>query len=137
DESAAARTDVSSTVAALGVCRTGAAKAATPLRAAGKVRAGLAERGGALGGEGVPDGPRIVAAFVTMQQASAAADDAFAAWADEVARSGCRSTAPRTANWADGNRHSGEATAAKNRFVSLWNPLATANDHRRRSTDAI
>jgi hypothetical protein len=137
DESAAARTNVSSTVAALQSCRTSASKAASTLRAAGKARTALATRGGALDPAGVPGGPDIVDAFVSLQKASAAADDSFAAWADDITRSGCRSAALHTANWAQGNTHSAEATAAKSRFVALWNRVATAEGQRTRSTDGI
>jgi hypothetical protein len=137
DESAAARTNVSSTVAALQSCRTSASRAASTLRAAGKARTALATRGEALDPAGVSGGPDIVDAFVSLQKASAAADDSFAAWADDVTRSGCRSAALHTANWAQGNQHSAEATAAKSRFVALWNKVATAQGQRTRSTDGI
>ena len=136
-ESAAARSNVSATVAALGVCRTDPGRAATTLRSAGRARTALAERGGAVASAGVPGGADVVAAFVAMQRASASADDSFAAWADDVVRSGCRTSAPHTAHWAEGNQHSGEATAAKSRFVGLWNPIAAANGKPGRSTDGI
>jgi hypothetical protein len=137
DESTSARTSVSSTVAALESCRTSATKAATALRSASKARSDLATRAGALNSAAVTGGSDAVSAFVAMQQASAAADDAFAAWADDVAASGCRTAAPHTAHWTAGDQHSAEATTAKSRFVGLWNPIATANDMPARTTDGI
>jgi hypothetical protein len=137
DESAAARTSVSATVAALQACRTPAAKAAASLRAAGKARTALATRAAALDPAGVPRGKDAVSAFMAMQDASSAADDSFAQWADDIAVQGCRTSAPRTMNWALGNQHSGEATAAKARFVALWNPIATTSGLARRTTDGI
>ena len=55
-----------------------------------------------------------------------------------IDRQGCTGgSAPRTMNWALGNQHSFEATSAKNRFVDLWNPLASAHGGRTRTTDGI
>ncbi|HEY6794886.1 MAG TPA: hypothetical protein VI248_09400 [Kineosporiaceae bacterium] len=137
DSSAAARSNVSMTVAALQACRTPAAKAGASLRGAGAARTALAAQAGALDPAGVPHGADAVKAFVAMQEASAAADASFALWADEVARQGCETTAARTMNWALGNQHSGEATWAKTRFVAFWNPIATASGLRTRTTDGI
>ena len=136
-ESASARAGVSATVASLQACRTDPTRAATTLRSAGRSRTALAERGRAIPAAAVPGGADVVSAFVAMQKASAAADDDFAAWADDIARSGCRNGAPHTAHWAQGNQHSAEATTAKSRFVQLWNPIAAAEGRPRRSTDGI
>ena len=137
DQSASARVSVSSTVAALQTCHTNAAKAATSLRAAGKARSALGDRAAALDATAVPGGADAVTAFVTMQRASAQADEYFASWADEVAAAGCHGSAPHSFKWSLGTQQSGDATVAKNQFVALWNPIAAAHGLRPRATDGL
>jgi hypothetical protein len=137
DESSAARGTVASTATALQSCRTSATHAAAVFSAAGAARSSLATRAGVVDGAATPGGADAVAAFVAMQQASARADGALADWAHDVSAAGCRSTAPHTANWALANQYSADATAAKARFVAVWNPIAAANGFSPRGTDGI
>lgn len=72
----------------------------------------------------VTAGPTLRRSFVTALASSARADAAFAAWAANVARAGCPGHAPTGAEFRAGLAASVQATADKQRFVSVWNPLA-------------
>jgi hypothetical protein len=137
DRSTQARSSVSSTAVGLQSCRITPAKAASTFRAAGQLRAELGQQASALNVTALTGGDQAVQAFVAMQRASQQADDAFAAWADEVGTSGCRGQAPHTHNWELGNQYSADASAAKARFVQVWNPIAQANGLNTRSVDGI
>jgi hypothetical protein len=56
--------------------------------------------------------------------ASAAADAAFADWAEERRSNGCRTTPAVDRYWRAGRDHSARATAKKNDFLGFWNPVA-------------
>src|SRR5579872_1047353 len=59
-------------------------------------------------------------------QASRQADQDFAAWAsDENSGSGCTQNDSGNASYLAANAPDNEATADKQAFVSLWNPIAT------------
>jgi hypothetical protein len=140
DGSAAARGNVAVTATNLQSCRVPAAQAAVTFRRARDERNRLAAEATALSGTSAVGAPGVgdaVRAFISLQRSSAQADDAFADWADEVATAGCRGTARHTTNWDLANRYSGDASAAKARFVRLWNPIAARSGLDARSADAI
>jgi hypothetical protein len=138
ERSAAARGDVASTALALQSCQVSATSAAATFRRARDDRLELASEASAPSGSGADQAVGdAVRAFIALQRSSAQADDAFAAWASEVATAGCSGQARHTANWDLANRYSGDATAAKIRFVALWNPIAVAHGLSERSADAI
>jgi hypothetical protein len=139
ERSAAARGDVASTAIALQSCRGSAAAAVATFRRARDDRNQLASEASALSGSVGADQQvgDAVRAFIALQQSSAHADDAFAAWASEVATAGCSGQARHTANWDLASRYSGDATAAKARFVTLWNRIAVTHGLSERSADAI
>ena len=69
----------------------------------------------------------VTGALTKAWHASAAADDHYAAWADQVAgdKKGCRKGQARTTpETAAGNRESGTATQQKAKAAALWNVIA-------------
>ncbi|WP_070195254.1 hypothetical protein [Streptomyces oceani] len=102
------------------------AAAGTDLRAAAKQRNGLVTSLGELDTGALPNSAQLNSALVEAWKASAKADSAYAAWAKQVSgKKGCpKGEARSTKQQALGNRASGEATAAKKKAASLWNPTA-------------
>ncbi|MFH0243884.1 hypothetical protein ACGRHY_15985 [Streptomyces sp. HK10] len=101
-------------------------KAATDLRDAARQRNGLVTRLGEIEIGELPRHQELADALTEAWKASAAADNHYAAWADQVAgKKGCRKGAARvTDRTAQGNKASGDATAAKKKAAGLWNPTA-------------
>ncbi|MGW1586935.1 hypothetical protein [Streptomyces sp. NPDC002386] len=101
-------------------------QAATDLRNAAKQRNGLVTRLGKLSVDKLPANAELTAALTKAWQASAAADNNYAAWADQVGgRKGCHKGHARiTGQTQAGNRESGTASAQKVRAAALWNTIA-------------
>lgn len=119
------RDSVIAAVRNVGKC-TDLGKSATDLRNAAKQRNGLVTRLSALTVDKLPSNVRLTAALTKAWKASAAADNHYAAWADQVAgKKGCKKGRARaTPQAAAGNKSSGEATTAKQEAAGLWNPIA-------------
>ncbi|MFJ4779284.1 hypothetical protein [Streptomyces sp. NPDC088762] len=108
-------------------------QAASDLRDAARQREELVTRLQELKLDQLPDHARLNAALTKAWQSSAAADNSYAAWADDVAADrgdkgdkGCKDgRAKNSDNAADGNKASGEATRAKESAATLWNNIAT------------
>lgn len=100
--------------------------AASDLRAAAEQRQGLVTRLGKLELGKVPENAQLNASLTRAWRASAKADRAYAAWADQVAaKKGCpKGKARHTDQQVAGTRASGEATSAKKEAARLWNPTA-------------
>nr|WP_112474375.1 hypothetical protein [Streptomyces sp. ST1020] len=102
-------------------------KAAADLREAAGQRNDLVTRLSALSVDKLPDHEALTGALTKAWHASAAADDHYAAWADQVAgdKKGCRKGQARTTpETAAGNRESGTATQQKAKAAALWNVIA-------------
>ncbi len=102
-------------------------EAAEDLRAAGEQRNGLITRLDELTIDRLPDHQPLSDALREAWQASADADYAYAAWAEELKgnRRMCRGGEPRhTDNASQAEQASGKATSAKERASGLWNPVA-------------
>ncbi|MER7108426.1 hypothetical protein [Streptomyces sp. NPDC000229] len=101
-------------------------QAATDLRGAAGQRRDLVTRLQGLTVDKLPNHAALSAALTKAWQASASADDHYAAWAAEVkGKKGCKGGKARsTGEFAQGNRASGEATAAKTQASALWNGIA-------------
>ncbi|WP_340378071.1 hypothetical protein U5640_25545 [Streptomyces sp. SS7] len=103
-------------------------QAASDLRAAAGQRNELVTKLAALDVDQLPDHAALTGALTKAWQASAAADNHYADWADEVAgnkRKACRKGGARTTNATQqGNRESGTASAQKNQAARLWNGIA-------------
>ncbi|MFI2714189.1 hypothetical protein ACH495_29115 [Micromonospora sp. NPDC018662] len=97
--------------------------AAVDFLRAGAGRRDVLQRVTAIRTDQLPRGAELRSALVSALTHSAAADDAYARWARAVARHGCRSSAMHGTDRQTGDRESRAATAAKQRFVALWNPV--------------
>ncbi|MET8980657.1 hypothetical protein ABZX85_34130 [Streptomyces sp. NPDC004539] len=102
-------------------------QAAADLRDAAGQRNELVTKLSALSVDKLPDHAALTDALTKAWKASAAADDHYAAWADEVAdkKKGCRKGQARTTSeTAQGNKESGTATQQKAKAAALWNVIA-------------
>jgi hypothetical protein len=107
---------------------TNLAEAAEDLRDAAAQRNDLVTRLSGLTVDELPQNAELTAALTKAWQASAAADNHYAAWADQVAAQKgklCRKNQARaTGRTQAGNRESGTATTQKSEAAKLWNPIA-------------
>ncbi|MEU1008971.1 hypothetical protein [Streptomyces sp. NPDC005890] len=101
-------------------------QAATNLRDAAGQRGELVTRLGKLSVDKLPGNAELTAALTKAWQASAAADNHYAAWADQAKnRKVCRKGHARTTGETQaGNRESGTASAQKTKAAALWNTIA-------------
>jgi peptidoglycan hydrolase CwlO-like protein len=114
-------------VASIGGCDN-LGKSAADLRGAATQRRDLVARLAALKVDRLPDHAALTTALNRAWQASAAADDHYAAWADKIASDEKRfckkGRAQSTGARQLGDRESGKASRAKNEAVGLWNTIA-------------
>jgi len=102
-------------------------QAASDLRDAAQQRNDLVTKLSALSVDKLPDHEALTTALTRAWKASAAADEHYAAWADQVAgdKKGCRKGQARTTpETAQGNKESGTATQQKGKAARLWNVVA-------------
>ncbi|MGR4882808.1 hypothetical protein ACIPUC_25850 [Streptomyces sp. LARHCF249] len=100
-------------------------QAAADLRDAARQREELVTRLQELKVDQLPDHAKLTAALTKAWKSSAAADNYYAAWADDVDDDKCKDgKAKGTENAAAGNKASGEATKAKESAAALWNTIA-------------
>ncbi|MFJ8387100.1 hypothetical protein ACIQ9Q_21760 [Streptomyces sp. NPDC094438] len=104
-------------------------QAAAALRGAAKQRGDLVTRLGQLSLDKLPDHDKLSGDLTKAWQASAAADDHYAAWADAVAGDkgkNCKDGhAKRNKDAGQGDKASGDATKAKQEASGIWNGIAT------------
>lgn len=126
-DSGDSRTAVINAVAAVKSCGN-LAQAATDLRGAAKQRNQLVTDLSKLSLDQLPSHTELTAALTKAWQASASADNHYAAWADQVAaKKGqlCKKGQARaTAQTQAGNRASGTASEQKKSAAKLWNTIA-------------
>ncbi|MGW2891772.1 hypothetical protein ACWDDN_42015 [Streptomyces griseoruber] len=126
-DSGSSRASVIAAVANVKACNN-LDQAASDLRAAAGQRNELVTKLAALDVDELPDHAALTGALTKAWQASAAADNHYADWADEVAgnqRKACKKGGARTTNATQqGNRESGTASAQKNQAARLWNAIA-------------
>ncbi|MFJ9816724.1 hypothetical protein ACIRU3_15880 [Streptomyces sp. NPDC101151] len=101
-------------------------QASSDLRNAAKQRADLVTRLGKLSVDKLPNNAELTAALTKAWQASASADNHYAAWADQAGSGkGCKKGHARvTGQTQAGNRESGTASAQKVKAAALWNSVA-------------
>ncbi|MER7919307.1 MULTISPECIES: hypothetical protein [unclassified Streptomyces] len=103
--------------------------AAANLRDAAGQRGQLVTRLGKLSVDKLPDNAALTDALTKAWQASAAADNHYAAWADQVKAGGKKTChkghARGTGEAQAGNRESGTASQQKAKAAALWNAVAT------------
>lgn len=122
-ESGTGRTTVINAVGDVKTCDN-LSQAAKDLREAAKQRTGLVDSLGKLSVDKLPQHTELTTALTKAWQASASADNHYAAWADRTAgKKGCKkgkaATQPSAANRASGTASKEKAKAAK-----LWNAIA-------------
>ncbi|OXS31561.1 hypothetical protein [Streptomyces sp. XY006] len=102
------------------------AQAAKDLRDAARQRTQLVTRLGGIQVDRLPDHAALTTALTKAWQASASADNHYAAWADQTAgKKGCKKGQARvTGQTQAGNRASGVASAEKAKAATLWNSIA-------------
>lgn len=102
------------------------AQAAKDLRDAARQRSQLVTRLSGVTVDKLPDHAALTTALTKAWQASASADNHYAAWADQTAgKKGCRKGQARvTGQTQAGNRASGVASAEKAKAAKLWNGIA-------------
>ncbi|MFI7501415.1 hypothetical protein ACIBVL_23490 [Streptomyces sp. NPDC049687] len=126
-DSGSSRASVIAAVANVKAC-TNLPQAAADLRNAAGQRTELVTELSGLAVDKLPDHAALTSALTKAWQASAAADNHYAAWADEVAgdkKKACkRGTARATSSTQQGNRESGTASSQKNQAARLWNAIA-------------
>ncbi|MDQ0843460.1 hypothetical protein [Streptomyces sp. V1I6] len=101
-------------------------QATADLKGAAQQRRSLVTRLGALSVDKLPRNAELTASLTKAWQASASADDHYAAWAQQVkGKKGCKDGKARvTGRTAQATAASGEATTAKNAASPLWNSIA-------------
>ncbi|MGY1498763.1 hypothetical protein ACW4TU_19565 [Streptomyces sp. QTS52] len=101
-------------------------QAAADLRGAAQQRGELVTRLSTLAVDKLPEYAALSDALTKAWQASQAADNHYAAWADQTAgKKGCKGGQARsTGQTQKGNQQSGIATEQKSRAAELWNTIA-------------
>ncbi|MFE4175053.1 hypothetical protein ACFRR7_23895 [Streptomyces sp. NPDC056909] len=105
-------------------------QAASDLHDAAEQRRDLVTRLKDLTLDKLPGNGELTSSLTDAWEASASADDHYANWAGQAkGKKNCRGGQARvTQQAAEGNRASGEATAAKQKAAKLWNGIATKYD---------
>ncbi|MEZ3177257.1 hypothetical protein KYY02_00585 [Streptomyces pimonensis] len=124
-DSGDSRTAVINAVADVKACRD-LGRAAADLREAAGQRTRLVTDLSGLAVDELPDHEALTTALTKAWEASASADNHYAAWADQTAgKKGCKKGQARTTGQTQaGNRASGTATAEKQKAAELWNVIA-------------
>ncbi|MFG3308453.1 hypothetical protein [Streptomyces wuyuanensis] len=114
-------------------------QAASDLRGAAEQRRGLVTRLQDVPVDELPDNQALTASLRKAWEASASADDHYAAWAGQVKeKRGCKGGKARnTSQTAQGNVQSGVATKAKREAATLWNRIATKYDLTERRAEQL
>nr|WP_233477316.1 hypothetical protein [Streptomyces violarus] len=101
-------------------------QAAKNLRDAAKQRTELVTRLSGIAVDQLPQHAALTTALTKAWQASASADNHYAAWADQTAgKKGCKKGQARTTGQTQaGNRASGTASTEKTKAAGLWNAIA-------------
>jgi hypothetical protein len=87
----------------------------------------------------LPDHAELTASLTKAWQASASADDHYAAWATQAkSKKVCKKGRARpTSEYQQANVQSGEATNAKKQASRLWNAIATKYGLTKRASTAL
>ncbi len=124
-QSSGSRSQVGTATAAIASCGD-LAGAHSTLAAAQASRQALLSQLGQLDLSALPQSTALVNALTDAWQSSAASDGAYAGWAaDEQARP-CVPNDTSDPSYQMALAADGQATTAKARFASLWNPIATS-----------
>ncbi|MCD7441387.1 hypothetical protein K4B79_24575 [Streptomyces lincolnensis] len=124
-DSGSSRTTVINAVEDVKSCKD-LGQAAKDLRGAARQRTGLVTRLSGISVDRLPGHAALTDALTKAWQASASADNHYAAWADQTAgKKGCKKgRAVVTGQTQAGNRASGTASTEKVEAAKLWNAIA-------------
>ncbi|MEU2778337.1 hypothetical protein ABZ646_37030 [Streptomyces sp. NPDC007162] len=125
-DSGSSRASVISAVASVKQCQN-LGGSASDLRDAARQRTELITRLSKLPVDKLANNAELTASLTKAWQASANADNHYAAWADQAGgKHGCRKGQARTTGQtAAGNRESGTASSQKAKAAALWNTIAS------------
>ena len=124
-QSASARTQLISTVAAIQNCSNLTADAAD-LASVVSTRQQVISQLGGLSVDLLPNGAAVRSAMTNSLDESIDADHDFEAWLSGITSiGGCTGQAPHDANWQAAQVASTVASNDKTTFAGLWNPIAT------------
>ncbi|MFG3134601.1 hypothetical protein ACGFZA_00090 [Streptomyces sp. NPDC048211] len=114
-------------------------KAVADLKGAAQQRRDLVTRLKDLSVDKLPDHARLTASLTKAWQASASADDHYAAWAAQAkSKKVCKHGKARTTTQTQqANAQSGEATDAKKQASKLWNTIAAKYGLTKRASTAL
>ncbi|MBW5253160.1 hypothetical protein P8A21_22800 [Streptomyces poriferorum] len=114
-------------------------KAVADLKGAAQQRRDLVTRLKGLSVDKLPDNVQLSASLTKAWQASASADDHYAAWAAQAkSKKVCKKGKARfTTHYQQANVQSGEATTAKKQASRLWNAIATKYGLTKRASTAL
>ncbi|MCX5142053.1 hypothetical protein [Streptomyces sp. NBC_00338] len=114
-------------------------KAVSDLKGAAKQRRDLVTRLKDLSVDKLPDNAQLTASLTKAWQASASADDHYAAWAAQAkSKKVCKKGRARpTAHYQQANVQSGEASKAKRQASGLWNTIAVKYGLTKREATAL
>jgi hypothetical protein len=132
DASTNSRASLRDALAAADSCDT-SGRAVTTVRRVADERQAQLSQARTLVVDALPTGTQIRDQLVAALQHSVAADQAFAAWAQNVANGHCG----HDSNYATAQSESSAAQAAKQRFCQTWNPVAVAAGLPARTEDQV
>ena len=133
-QSGQARQGIGAAISAISGCNK-ITSAVTTLQNAADVRSRIVTALASTDVSALHNGTAAVGDLGRAMQASADADRHYAAWGQAVAR--CHRRAPQNADFAAAQQADSLATAAKQRFIDEWNPIAATYGLAKQSADTI
>jgi hypothetical protein len=124
-QSSGSRSQVGTATAAIASCGD-LAGAHSTLAAAQASRQALLSQLGQLDLSALPQSTALVNALTDAWQSSAASDGAYAGWAADEQAKPCVPNDTSDSSYQTALAADGQATTAKARFTSIWNPIATS-----------
>jgi serine/threonine protein kinase len=123
--SASVRPTVQAAIDGVQTCAQSPASGEATLHRAISTRQQIIDGLGTLAPAGLPHGAQLISELTTAMQDSITADRDYQGWMADVASTGsCAANVSGDPNYAAAQNADVQATAAKNAFVSVWNPMA-------------
>jgi len=124
-QSAAVRPTIQAAIDGVETCSQSPASRQATLQQAIGTRQHIISGLAALSPAGLPHGAQLISALTTAMQDSITADQDYQNWMASFASSGtCGGNPASDPSYAAGQQESVPATAAKNAFLNIWNPMA-------------
>ena len=105
-------------------CTQSPASGTSALQSAISTRNSILSQLGSISVGALPSGPQMVSALGDAMRSSVSSDQDYVAWMGDVAAQGCPLSTASDASFQAATAASTQATAAKQSFVGLWNPVA-------------